>query len=279
MGRSELLGWINETLGTRFSRIEDTANGATACQLMDALHPGSVPMKKVDCNAKNEYDMINNYKVLQDVFNKLNVEKYIEVNKLIKAKPLDNTEFMQWFKMYHDQVTGGQPILDYDGPGRRAHSKTGDIKGAPAPQPGAKAQQSMRQMATPTGAGSMPRRGPSITARPTAGSAATSPTAPSHNNKAVADLSAHLNDVSLRADGLEKEKEFYYSKLRDIELLCQTPTICDIPIIQRVEAILYAATQAEGRQALTDAQQDFAGGVFLDVEGGAQEEEQGAPVE
>eukprot|EP00983_Pelagomonas_calceolata_P034898 1093353-Pelagomonas_calceolata.AAC.5 len=56
-------------------------------------------------------------------------------------------------------------------------------------------------------AGSMPRRGPSITARPTAGSAATSPTAPSHNNKAVADLSAHLNDVSLRADGLEKEKE------------------------------------------------------------------------
>eukprot|EP00983_Pelagomonas_calceolata_P034896 1093353-Pelagomonas_calceolata.AAC.3 len=65
--------------------------------------------------------------------------------------PPSVAEFMQWFKMYHDQVTGGQPILDYDGPGRRAHSKTGDIKGAPAPQPGAKAQQSMRQMATPTG--------------------------------------------------------------------------------------------------------------------------------
>jgi len=58
MGRSELLGWINDTIGTRFSKIEDTANGATACQLMDALHPGIVPMKKVDCNAKNEYDMV-----------------------------------------------------------------------------------------------------------------------------------------------------------------------------------------------------------------------------
>ena len=45
-------------MGSRFSRIEDTANGATACQLMDALHPGVVPMKKVDCNAKNEYDMV-----------------------------------------------------------------------------------------------------------------------------------------------------------------------------------------------------------------------------
>lgn len=32
-------------------------------------------MMQVDFNAKNEYDMINNYKVLQDVFNKLGVEK------------------------------------------------------------------------------------------------------------------------------------------------------------------------------------------------------------
>jgi len=62
-----------------------------------------------------------------------------------------DTEFMQWFKMYHDQITAGQPILDYDGAGRRAQSKTGDIKGAPAPQPNMKSQQSMRHMATPTG--------------------------------------------------------------------------------------------------------------------------------
>jgi hypothetical protein len=30
---------------------------------------------QVDFNAKNEYDMINNYKIMQDVFNKLGVEK------------------------------------------------------------------------------------------------------------------------------------------------------------------------------------------------------------
>lgn len=48
-------------------------------------------------------------------------------------------------------------------------------------------------------------------------------------------------------------------------------------IMQRVEAILYAATQEEGRQALMEAQREFAGGVFLEAmpEGG----EEAAPVE
>ncbi|GFH27933.1 uncharacterized protein HaLaN_26328 [Haematococcus lacustris] len=55
--------------------------GSIACQMMDALHPGVVPLKKVDFNAKDEYSMINNYKVLQEVFNKVNVDKYIEVGQ------------------------------------------------------------------------------------------------------------------------------------------------------------------------------------------------------
>ncbi len=34
--------------------MEETCNGAVACQLLDVLHPGSVPMAKVDFNANNE---------------------------------------------------------------------------------------------------------------------------------------------------------------------------------------------------------------------------------
>ena len=39
----------------------------------------------------------------------------IEVARLTKARPLDNLEFMQWFKAYFDGITNNQPITDYDG--------------------------------------------------------------------------------------------------------------------------------------------------------------------
>ena len=48
----------------------------------------------------------------------------VEVNRLIKARPLDNMEFMQWFKAYWDSHNGDR-IDTYDASGRRAASKTG----------------------------------------------------------------------------------------------------------------------------------------------------------
>jgi len=36
--------------------------------------------------------------MLQNAFDKANIKKWIDVDKLIKAKYQDNLEFMQWLK-------------------------------------------------------------------------------------------------------------------------------------------------------------------------------------
>lgn len=52
--------------------------------------------------------------------------------------------------------------------------------------------------------------------------------------------------MQLTVEGLEKERDFYFGKLRDIELLCnekeETPLI---PVIKSIMDILYATEVSE----------------------------------
>nr|GMC88940.1 microtubule-associated protein RP/EB family member 1C [Ipomoea batatas] len=58
IGRSEILSWINSTLHLNLSKVEEAFTGAVPCQLMDAAHPGMVPMHKVNFDAKNDYNAL-----------------------------------------------------------------------------------------------------------------------------------------------------------------------------------------------------------------------------
>lgn len=61
------------------------------------------------------------------------------------------------------------------------------------------------------------------------------------SNQAIEDLSNQLMDMRLNLEGLEKERDFYFSKLRDIEILCQEADESESSaIITKILDILYA---------------------------------------
>merc|ERR1719462_556215 len=81
------------------------------------LFPGCIQLKKVKFNTKLEHEYINNFKVLQNSFKSVNVDKIIPVDRLVKGRFQDNFEFVQWFKKFFDANYEGQ---EYDGAAARA---------------------------------------------------------------------------------------------------------------------------------------------------------------
>ena len=79
-------------------------------------------MHKVKWDCKADFEYTQNYKILQDVFQKVGVNKVIPVAQLIRGKYQDNLEFMQWFKRFFELNYSGMPE-DYDAIKRRAKGK------------------------------------------------------------------------------------------------------------------------------------------------------------
>lgn len=264
VGRNELLQWINSTLGLNLSKIEQTASGAVACQLMDALHPGCVALAKVDFNAKNDYEYINNYKILQAAFTKLGIDKHIEVNKLIRARPLDNIEFMQWLKSYFDSHSNGQN-LNYDAAARRAASKTGGVKGTSGkprvPLSSANTTASVNG-AAPVRSASISKKNPGTRQF---GQAVAAPATVSSSSSSqdigmaaqVQEAAEQVTELKLKVDNVERERDFYFDKLRDIEILCQMPLLQSIPVVKVFERILYAADEKEAKEAMEQVLEEY----------------------
>ena len=95
--------------------------GAVACQLADYIFPGSIPMSRVNWEGKSDYEFIQNYKLLQNAFNKHHVQRHVDVDRLIRAKYQDNLEFCQWLKAFFDQQGVYRP--DYDPVAARAKGR------------------------------------------------------------------------------------------------------------------------------------------------------------
>jgi len=221
--RQELLAWLNNLLQLNFTRVEQCGTGAAYCQIFDSIFM-DLPMSRVKFNVNTEYQYIQNFKILQNALARHHVDKVVPVEALMKCKMQDNLEFLQFSKRYWDQYYPGG---EYDAVERR--------KGSGAPHP--------------SSAGG-PRTGSSASATRRPGAIAGAPRTRTPQGGASAALQQENNVLKESVAGLERERDFYFSKLRDIEVLIQQameedPEISkdDKNIFKQIQDILYSTEE------------------------------------
>ncbi|KAJ2936828.1 hypothetical protein H1R20_g235, partial [Candolleomyces eurysporus] len=168
-------------------------------------------------NSKHEYEYVANYKILQNVFKARKIDKPIPVEKLVKCKMQDNLEFLQWIKRFWESNYGGQ---GYDAVARR--------KGATLEPP-----------ATPRSTSGAAAGGNKASSRSPLGG---SRSASASSNEGVQQLQAQVGELNGQLEGLEKEREFYFQKLREIEILIQefTEGKEENEVFKKIKNILYS---------------------------------------
>jgi len=255
VSRGELLAWLNDLLDLDYAKVEQICNGAALCQIFDCIFPGTVPLSKVNFDSKLEYKWIDNFKVLQKALEKNNIDKEVPVAKLIKGLYQDNLEMLQWVKKFFDVNYKGEPYNAIEkrraaaapyasDKGKPGHDYVG---GTPAPtnlvkeQPASSKKPGSATKASPSSS----VKSPSATAKKPTPVKATTPIKSSTPSKAsdeskVQELNQQLADLKVTVDTLERERDFYFGKLRDIEILTQSYEGEGAEIINQIQKILYA---------------------------------------
>lgn len=222
--------WINETLDLNIQKVEQTCNGAIAVQLLDIMYPGKIPMSKLNWGAKKDHEYVNNYKLLQTCFTKFKIDRHIDVDRLVKGKYQDNLEFMQWFKRFYEMTVTETPS-DYDAAGQRAKGKGGAayntaMSGKGAPTVAKVTATTSKRVTTSTAASkrpvssTAPVRSSSSSVAPKKSSTSAKP-ASTELQKELDAVNASYAELQVEMSGIEKERDFYFDKLRDIEMMLQ----------------------------------------------------------
>ncbi|PFH63230.1 hypothetical protein XA68_16669 [Ophiocordyceps unilateralis] len=240
--RQELVQWLNSLLQLNLKKVEQCGTGAALCQVFDSIYL-DVPMSRVKFDANGDYAYIQNFKVLQNIFTKHQIEKPIPVEALVKCKMQDNLEFLQWTKRFWDL---NFPDHEYDAVARR--------KGGVIP--------STTTSRAPVSTNTAPRRGTTPAGGPRV--ARTGGAGPGN-----AALAQQISTLKETVAGLERERDFYFSKLRDIELLIQQAVEEDPELekqedglIKHIQAILYSTEEGfeipdEAEAEAVDDQETF----------------------
>ncbi|KAJ4511652.1 microtubule integrity protein mal3 [Exophiala dermatitidis] len=242
--RQELLAWLNGLLQLNITKVEQCGTGAALCQLYDSIFL-DIPMSRVKFNVNTEYAYIQNFKILQNCFTKHGIDRTVPVESLVKCKMQDNLEFLQWSKRFWDQYFPGH---EYDAVARR--------KGAGAPAGGAHitvaptAAITAGTSRTSTSGTSTTRKTGATPVTRTGGARVGSGGSGGYGGASAALLKQENEQLKEAIADLEKERDFYFSKLRDIELLLQTAVEQDPALeedenglVKNIQTILYSTEE------------------------------------
>ncbi|KAM9322100.1 microtubule-associated protein RP/EB family member 2 isoform 2-T2 [Pholidichthys leucotaenia] len=262
MSRHDITAWVNDILCLNYTKVEQLSSGAAYCQFMDLLFPGCINLKKVKFQAKLEHEYIHNFKLLQASFKRMNVDKIIPVEKLVKGRFQDNLDFIQWFKKFFDanydgkeydpvEARQGQDAIPPPDPGEQIFNlPKKSHHAASSPTAGASRSSSATpKCSTPTSRPSSAKKIPTATG-------ATPAKGEKELEAQVTHLTEQVNTLKLALEGVEKERDYYFSKLREVELLCQEQGEENAPFVDRLMEVLYASDEQErGEVAEGDGQE------------------------
>ncbi|XP_066600713.1 microtubule-associated protein RP/EB family member 1 isoform X1 [Prorops nasuta] len=257
LSRHDMLAWVNGCLQSSFTKIEELCTGAAYCQFMDMLFPGSVPLKRVKFKTNLEHEYIQNFKILQGGFKKMNVDKIVPIDRLVKGRFQDNFEFLQWFKKFFDANYSG--VDTYDALAIRGGEQMGS-GGANAARASTVKRSSPRETIATNIAGRAGQIAQQVSSQvptkvtelkllekninkvqPYRPATKTGNVVSRGDTGKLEELSSQIMELKMSVEGLEKERDFYFGKLRDIEVICQD---CDndkpLPIVQKILDVLYA---------------------------------------
>ncbi|GKT32694.1 Microtubule-associated protein RP/EB like protein [Aduncisulcus paluster] len=192
IGKKQILDWVNDILKSHYKTIQDLSSGSAFLQILHIMYPKIVNISRVHFEATSVYEKEKNFKLLQYCLDKIGAKIFVDVKNLIKGKPMHTLELsQQFFSKFAGQLKSSEGVAEDPILVRRK----------------AMEQHRKRSMGTSYQRGALSQ---SISRSGSLESAAE-----------IAALKDKLVETERVAKAVEREKDFYFGKLRQVEILCQ----------------------------------------------------------
>ncbi len=94
---------------TEYTSVETLGDGVAYAQVIDAIHPGSVNIFRLNLSCRYPEDNYRNVRLLEEALKKLKISQPLSFDKISKGKFHDNIVLLQW--LYGYAARNGQDSL------------------------------------------------------------------------------------------------------------------------------------------------------------------------